>query len=83
VINHTQHVAGGIFSLDCLSTEYVDALLNNNLSNLVNSKHQEDPLKIQIMLDEITKFDQTRNQCWQEVFPEVAEFYKRFTKTGK
>ena len=83
VINHTQHVAGGIFSLECLSTEYVDALLNNNLSNLVNSKHQEDPLKIQIMLDEITRFDQTRNQRWQEVFPEVAEFYKRFTSAGK
>ena len=78
IVNHTQHVAHGIFSLDNMSNEYVEAMINTDLGKLIKPNWKENPLQIQSMIAEINKFDQIRKQDWRIVFPEVAEFYKRF-----
>ncbi len=77
-VTHTRHVATGIYSLSNLSQQYVDSLINNPLKNLVNPTWQENPLKIQGMINNITKFDKIRNEDWKKTFPEVANFYSRY-----
>jgi sulfatase maturation enzyme AslB (radical SAM superfamily) len=78
IINHTHHPAFGHFSLDNMSQEYVDAIINTDLGGLIKPDWKENALQIQSMVAEINKFDQIRNQDWTKVFPELAEFYKRF-----
>ena len=77
-INHTRHVANGVFSLDNLSQNYVDSIRSTNLINLVKPDWQENPHQIQKMITEVEKFDKIRNQDWRKTFPEVAEFYSRY-----
>jgi len=78
VTNHTRHVAEGIFSLKNLSQEYVDAIANSEIGNLIHPKWQENPESIRHMLQEIDCFDLIRNQDWRKTFPEVAELYSKY-----
>jgi sulfatase maturation enzyme AslB (radical SAM superfamily) len=78
IINHTHHPVGGDFSLNSMSQEYVDAIVNTDLGGLIKPDWKENTLQIQSMIAEIKKYDQIRNQDWRRVFPEVSEFYKRF-----
>jgi sulfatase maturation enzyme AslB (radical SAM superfamily) len=82
VVNHTRHVATGIFSLNNLSQEYVDSLKGTPLAHLINPSWKEQSNQIQQMIKEIERFDAIRNQNWANTFPEVFEFYKRFTRSG-
>jgi len=77
-INHSRHVATGMYGLDNLSQNYVDAIRSTNLINLVKPDWKEDPTKITAMIEEIRKFDTIRRQDWTKTFPEVAEFYSRY-----
>lgn len=77
-INHAKHLATGTFSLDSLSQEYVDSIINTNLINFVNPQWHENPEKIRKMVAEIKRFDSIRNQDWTKTFPEVAKFYSRY-----
>lgn len=82
IVNHTKHVAHGIFGLDSMSSEYVSAISNTALANLVNPNWKENPRAISTMLQEIKKFDSIRKQDWNKIFPEVAGFYKKFATAG-
>jgi hypothetical protein len=82
IVNHTKHVANGIFGLASLSQEYVDAIANTNLRKLISPTWRENPVAIKSMLLEIKKFDKLRQQDWTKTFPEVADFYKKFATAG-
>lgn len=77
-IDHTKHLANGIFSLESSSQELVDALRSGPLEPLVPAQWKEDPERIQRMISEIKKFDGYRGESFGEVFPELREFYTRF-----
>jgi sulfatase maturation enzyme AslB (radical SAM superfamily) len=81
-VDHTRHMAEGTFGLHSLSSEYVDMLANTNLQKLIHPTWVENPQAIKYMLAVINKFDRIRQQDWTTVFPEVAEFYKKFATTG-
>lgn len=76
-INHTKHIAFGTFGLHALTNEYVESL-PANLSNLIPTNFKENPTAIKQALTEINKFDQLRDQQFDTVFPEVAQYYTRF-----
>lgn len=77
VVNHTRHLASGVFGLHNLSEQYASAMRLTPYKNLVP---QSSPTGTQIknMLSEIEKFDQYRGQSFSKVFPEVAEYYASF-----
>lgn len=79
-IDHNRHVAHGIFGLQNLTQEYIDAISNTDSINLINADWQENPTNIRKMINEITKFDNVRRQEWRKIFPEVAEFYSRYLR---
>jgi sulfatase maturation enzyme AslB (radical SAM superfamily) len=83
IVNHTRHVANGIFSLNNLSQEYVDSLAGTNRAQLVHPSWKERPEQITMMIKEIERFDSIRKQSWSETFPEVYKFYSRFASAGK
>jgi len=76
-VDHTTHLAQGLYSLDQLTYEYVDQL-PTNLKGIVNPSFRENPEKIICMFAEIKKFDSIRNQNWKNTFPELADFYSRY-----
>lgn len=77
VINHTKHLAMGLFGLKALSQEYVSSL-SDNARNLVPAFFQEDINSIYAALREIQKYDRLRNQTFEQIFPEAAQHYTRF-----
>jgi sulfatase maturation enzyme AslB (radical SAM superfamily) len=78
VVNHTKHLAHGIFSLDACSQEYVSAMQQKSDQNLIPRTWKENPSKIQSMIENIKQFDQFRSQSFAKTFSEVAEFYARY-----
>jgi hypothetical protein len=78
VVNHTRHLAVGMFNLENMSQEYVNLITNSGHRNLIPVDWAENPTKIQEMLAEIKKFDALRNESFAEVFPELANLYRRF-----
>ena len=72
-INHTRHLAHGIFNVDNITEEYKQEIDQNYHKNW-----KENPEQIQKMLKEIEKFDLLRNQNFTKVFPEIADFYYRY-----
>lgn len=78
VVNHTRHLAHGIFGLHNLSNIYVNSLLGTSLYNFVKSDFIEDPDQIKKMIKEIQQFDNIRNEDWKKTFSEVASFYSRY-----
>ena len=77
-VNHTRHMANGVFGLDHCSQEYVDWAANHDVKNFINPDWKESPQQIKIMLDEIVKHDRMRQQQFSSVFPELEIFYARF-----
>lgn len=74
VVNHTRHLAHGIFNLLNITEEY-----NLAIGQKYNKKDwHENPEQIQKMIKEIAKFDLLRNQNFTKVFPEIADFYYRY-----
>lgn len=61
-----------------ITQEYVDAISQTTMANLIQSTWQENPKKIQFFLQKTEKFDKIRNQDWKKTFPEVAELYHRY-----
>ena len=78
VVNHTRHLAAGIFNLNNITQEYVDHIANTAYKNLVPADWKENPANIQQMLAEIKKFDALRNESFAHVFPELLNLYRRF-----
>ena len=77
-VNHTRHMAKGLFRLDNCSQEYVDWASNQTAKTFINKHWKESPVEIIAMLKEIAKHDQMRQQQFSLVFPELAKFYARF-----
>jgi len=82
VVAHTRHLAEGIFGIHNLSSDYVNAL-DTSIKRMIAPGFKQSPRGIELMLEEIHKFDKLRNQNWTKVFPEVAEFYSKFDISGK
>ena len=80
IVNHTTHLAHGIYSLDNLPQKYIDSLRGKNIYNLIPVDQIENTVSIQQMIDEIQKFDRIRNQDFVKTFPEVAEFYSDYLR---
>jgi sulfatase maturation enzyme AslB (radical SAM superfamily) len=78
VINHSRHLALGSFSIKNCSKEYVSAMQNTSYSNLISANWEESPDSIKQMINTIKQFDTLRNESFEKIFPEVAEFYSRF-----
>ena len=78
-IHVSSHPANKIFALAHVTQEYVDALTAEH-KLLLPRDWQEDSAKIQEMIATIDQFDQIRQQDWQQTFPEVADFYRRYIK---
>lgn len=78
VTNHTKHVAHGKFSLANCTQEYVDAMQNSRYRSLIPAGWKETPSNIASMINEIHKIDSFRNQSFEQTFPEVAEFYRKY-----
>jgi sulfatase maturation enzyme AslB (radical SAM superfamily) len=81
-VNHTRHMAEGIFGIHNLSNEYIRSI-DSNFKKMLRPEFNESSRGIKKMLEEIHKFDTLRNQDWTKVFPEVAEFYSKFAISGK
>ena len=77
-VNHTRHMATGIFRLDNCSQEYVDWTSTQTVKHFINKNWKESPMEITAMLKEIAKHDQLRQQQFSLTFPELAKFYARF-----
>lgn len=78
-VDHSRHLANGIFGLNSLSAAYVSALQQNSkLKNLVPHNFVENTELIKQMISRIKTFDQIRNQDFCTTFPEVAEYYQKF-----
>ena len=80
IVNHTTHLAHGIYSLGNLPQKYIDSLRGKNIYNLIPVDQIENTVSIQQMIDEIQKFDRIRNQDFVKTFPEVAEFYSDYLR---
>jgi len=78
VVNHTKHLVYGIFNLQNMCQEYVDAVNQSPYKNLIPVDWKENPTAIQNMLAEIKKFDALRNESFAKVFPELVNLYSRF-----
>jgi organic radical activating enzyme len=78
IVNHSQHIAHGMFNLHNCSQPYVDYIKKTGLTNLVPKDWKENISNIQSMLKEIQKFDQLRGESFAKTFPEVAEFYSNY-----
>lgn len=74
---HSRHLANGIYSLDAVNQEYIDAMKNNKLFNLLSNNFKHNNTKIQSFMSEVKKFDNIRGQDWTKIFPEIAKFYKK------
>jgi sulfatase maturation enzyme AslB (radical SAM superfamily) len=78
IVDHTRHLAHGTFNLLKLSQEYVDAVAKTNYKNLIPNNWIENPGAIESMIGEIRRFDNFRNESFENTFPQVAEYYSRF-----
>lgn len=78
IVNHTKHMAYGIFSLDSLSEEYASAIRTTKYQNLVSDNFKESREKIQSMIKTIKQFDQYRNQDFTKTFPLLKQYYSRW-----
>lgn len=78
VIHYSNHLAGGIFSINHLTQEYAAAMQSREYSNLVPKNFKENPQQITKMIQEIKLFDGIRGQNFETTFPEVAEFYSKY-----
>lgn len=61
-----------------ITQEYVDAISNTKQIHTIGKDWKENPAAIKKFITETDKFDVLRKQDWKKVFPEVAEFYKRY-----
>jgi sulfatase maturation enzyme AslB (radical SAM superfamily) len=77
-VTHNRHLAIGVFGLANCTQEYVDAMQNKQSKSLIPQNWKEIPSGIARTMHKIRKFDNIRNESFQEIFPEVAEFYTRY-----
>lgn len=80
-IDHSQQLAiHDYLGIDVITEEYVSAISQKHIRNMLPLDWQENPEKIKKMLRETTIHDKIRNQDWRVVFPEITEYYSRYTQ---
>ena len=79
VVNYsTQLAMHEYLNVRNITQEYVDALAGTRQIHTLGNNWKENPDSIKRFISETEKFDALRGQDWKKVFPEVAEFYKRY-----
>ena len=76
--HNTQFATHNYLHANNITQEYVDALADKSMSTIIDKSWQENPDNIRQFIRETEKFDVIRGEDWKKVFPEVAEFYKRY-----
>lgn len=77
-VEHTHHVAQGMYHLRGATQEYWEFSKSDRKYDMIPNDWKEDPELIKKMLAEIKLHDGWRNQRFEDSLPEVAEFYKRY-----
>jgi len=82
-INICYHYCSGVYSLDCVSQEYKDHVLQNIpdthwVHKTFCSLDVDDGKKIEKMISHLNKHDIVRKHNWQDVYPEFKIWYKRY-----
>lgn len=77
-VDITRHLANGIYSLKNASKNLVQQLSNTNYQHLVPSDWKENSTVIETMLDQIKKFDQFRNQSFEQTFAKTFAAFREF-----
>ena len=78
LIDHTRHLAHGIFGLHALSSEYVACMSSTPWTSLVPTDFVENPTAIKTALSQIATLDSMRNENFKQVFSKIADCYSRF-----
>lgn len=76
--HNVQLVNSPFYDIKHITEEYVDAIKNTNTIQYLNSNWTENPVKINQFLKDVTLHDSIRGLDWKVVYPEVAEFFKRY-----
>jgi len=80
-VDHAQQlVMHEYLGIDVITEEYVEAIKDRSTIKMLPPNWSENPEKIKKMLQETAMHDKLRNQDWRQVFPEVAEYYSRYTQ---
>jgi len=66
------------YDVNIITREYVDAIKSTNLFHYLQHDWQENPKKIKRFINEISLHDSLRKLDWKTVYPEVAEFFRRY-----
>ena len=74
----TQLVIHKNLDVNNITEEYVNAIHNTPMQNILKHNWQENPQAINKLIAELNQFDKFRNKDWKKDFPEVAEFYTRY-----
>lgn len=77
-VNHTKHLAHGVYSLNSMSSDYVNAIKGTDYEKLIPANFKENSNSISAMIKEIIKNDQLRNQDFTKTFPLMADFYAKW-----
>lgn len=77
-VDHTKHMAIGIFNLNNCTQEYYDVMSNTQYQDLLPQRFKENDHQIRTMLTQIKKFDNFRAEDFAKTLPKVAEFYTRY-----
>ena len=81
IINHSKQLAmHDYLGIDVITEEYANAISNRDVFNMLPPNWTENPIKIKKMLEQTAIFDEKRGQNWRDVFPEIAEYYSRYTQ---
>ncbi len=78
-VEHSQQlVIHDLLGIEVITEEYVAAINNRNIRNMLPGNWKENPDKIKQMLLETAKHDQARGQNWKTAFPEIVQYYSRY-----
>jgi sulfatase maturation enzyme AslB (radical SAM superfamily) len=77
VIDHTKHIAHGIYNIRNLTSKAID-ILSPDKKLLIPADWEENPLGIKNMIAEIKKIDSWRTESFENTFPELAECYREY-----
>ena len=78
IIHQVQLARSKFYDVNIITREYVDAIKNTNLFHYLKHNWEENPETIKRFINEIALHDSLRKLDWKTVYPEVAEFFRRY-----
>lgn len=76
--HNVQLAISELYDVNIVTQEYVDAIKNTQLFDYLKPDWSENPNKIKEFIKVISMHDRFRGLDWKKVYPEVAEFFKRY-----